>query len=501
MGQGTVTQVSFLGDDQMKIKFTALTSALVLGSASLLQADTSVEAKLEAMEAQLRAQQAEIQQLRSSSGDSWLNERRAEEVKTLVRDVLADADTRASLAEGGLTAGHRDHFFIASEDGSFLLNVSGQVQTRYIYNVRRDNMVNDFESAEQRRKTHGMDIRRAKIGFHGHIYDPRFTYGVRGNFAAGDFVDLEIEGETVENAFQETGGFRLEEAWFGIEFADGWQVKLGQFKAPFLREELVYSAHQLAVERSLTSDLFSAGYTQGVQLSYSADMFRVAAMMHQGSRAANTSWNRPASQAVDFAIAARAEVLVAGNWAQFNDFTTWSTDSTGIMLGAAINYENAASGALNQANDVLRWTVDASLEFPELMGLNVFAAIIGNHPQGRGGVINGDPQSSGATHVDQWGVVLQAGVFAIPDKMDVFIRWEYLDLMNQDLDGVDRIESRKSHTLTFGTNYYLRGHAAKASDDVVWFLDPVALSVPGSGALESVHSDQVALRAQFQFLF
>ena len=53
-------------------------------------------------------------------GDNWMTEERAEEVRSLVRDVLADADTRASLLQSGMTAGYDDGFMIGSTDGNFL---------------------------------------------------------------------------------------------------------------------------------------------------------------------------------------------------------------------------------------------------------------------------------------------------------------------------------------------------------------------------------------------
>ncbi|MEX2670615.1 MAG: porin [Phycisphaeraceae bacterium] len=490
----------------MKSKFTAWTGALVLGTFAGVGygADGSdIRAELDALKSQVQDQQSEIQRLRSASGESWLNERRSEEVRALVHEVIGDADTRASFQEGGLTAGHRDHFFIASDDGNFLLNVSGQVQTRYIYNKRRDSVATTIDpDGVERRSTSGFEVRRAKLGFHGHIFDPRLTYGIRGNFAPTRGFASDFGGVLTDEIFVgQRDGFRLEEAWFGYEFADGWQVKVGQFKAPFLREELVYSAHQLAVERSFTSEILSAGYAQGAQLSYTADMFRASVMLHDGSRSANTGWDRTAAGgAVDFAVAGRGEILLAGNWAQFADFTTWQDDELGLMIGAGANYENAAGGAEFQANDVLRWTVDASIEVPEAAGLNAFAAIVGNHPQGRDATI-----PAGATnfdHVDQWGVVAQAGIFAVPDKMDVFVRWEYLDLMDRDLAGFDDDAfTRKAHTLTAGTNYYMHGHAAKASLDLVWHLDPVPVNAPGTGVLASEEDDQFAVRAQFQFLF
>ena len=54
----------------------------------------------------------------------------------MVQDVLADADTRASLLQNGAMAGYNGGFFIGSTDGDFSLKINGQVQSRYVHNNR-----------------------------------------------------------------------------------------------------------------------------------------------------------------------------------------------------------------------------------------------------------------------------------------------------------------------------------------------------------------------------
>ncbi|TVQ55126.1 MAG: hypothetical protein EA377_04050, partial [Phycisphaerales bacterium] len=79
---------------------------------------------------QVSALQNEVKSLRNSSDDNWMTEQRANEVRALVHDVLADADTRASLMQSGMTAGHDGRFFLASSDGNFRMNISGRTQLR-----------------------------------------------------------------------------------------------------------------------------------------------------------------------------------------------------------------------------------------------------------------------------------------------------------------------------------------------------------------------------------
>ena len=79
--------------------------------------------------AELESRVAELKATRIP--DNWLTEQRADEIRALVHDVLADADTRASLLQSGMTAGWDKGFFLASSDGNFKLKVAGQIQFRW----------------------------------------------------------------------------------------------------------------------------------------------------------------------------------------------------------------------------------------------------------------------------------------------------------------------------------------------------------------------------------
>ena len=55
---------------------------------------------------------------------------------------------------------------------------------------------------------------------------------------------------------------------------NGMSIRVGQFNAPWMREVIVDSAYQLAAERSILSQLFGQGYSQGAQFTYAMDNMR-----------------------------------------------------------------------------------------------------------------------------------------------------------------------------------------------------------------------------------
>ena len=91
-----------------------------------------------------------------------MTEQRAAQIRELVYDVLADADTRASLLSNGLQAGWNDQlgFFLSDSNGRFLLRIMGLMQLRYVYSYRYnpDNGRGGFENT------------RTKLTFRGYVY-------------------------------------------------------------------------------------------------------------------------------------------------------------------------------------------------------------------------------------------------------------------------------------------------------------------------------------------
>ena len=160
----------------------ALGGCMLLGAASVVQADATQGSDVAS---ELSAMRSRIAQLEGQQNQSWLNERRAEEVKSLVREVLSDADTRASMADGGLTAGYNNGFFLASEDGRFLLQIAGQAQFRYTYGAREGTTIGDKNDGE-------FSIPRTKLYFDGHIGSPKIMYHIQlAANGGGDDIDLE----------------------------------------------------------------------------------------------------------------------------------------------------------------------------------------------------------------------------------------------------------------------------------------------------------------------
>jgi len=435
----------------------------------------------------LRAEVAELRdvvaELKAAGDDNWLTARRAQEIRGLVEDVLADADTRASLLQEGITAGWDQKFYLGSADGNWRLNIGGQLQVRWALNsASGQGAAMPFAIPDT---LYGVEVRRAKLKLDGHVVDPSWQY----------VLQLAVDHDTPGD-----GSFEVEDAIIGKAFDNGILVWAGQFKIEFNREELTSSTSQLAVARSVINEFFNLDRSQGVRVQYTGDRFRVAGVYTDG---ASNRWGGfdlsagpPAS-----AFTGRVDWLASGDWEQFKDFQGWKGGTFGAMIGAAIHYQESKYGGLNPTGpfstpriERLTWTIDAQLEGD---GWNLFAYVLGNHIS---------DNAVGSVSADQLAFVVQGG-YMLTDKWDVYLRYEWGDL--DDNTSPSAIATAATgltdiSIITVGTNYYVYKHAAKWTTDIGFGLDPVPTNL-GLGANwradVAPNDGQIVLRTQFQLLF
>jgi len=360
-------------------------------------------------------------------GEAWLTERRAEQIRDLVQD-----------------------------------------QTRYVYNEQDDANGNSTDS-----NRFGVEMRRTKVWVQGHVFDPTWTYKVKGNF-------------DVEN---DNGTYESQEIFVQKAF-DGLTIRVGQFKAPLLKEQMVSSMHQLAVDRSLINKRSDPDFPVGFQIAGEHDDWRWFVMVHNGITAAHGGWS---DFDTEYAFSARVEFKIGGAWQQFEQYASRPGSERGLMLGAAINYENEEYGAgpplpagVDNEIESLEYTVDAMYHGD---GWHVFAAFVAERQ---------DNGADGPEELDRtpWGVVAQGGVF-ITDEWELFARYEYGEGDDSSIEDLS--------VLTVGFNRYFPGNHVKWSTDIGYGFQPVdsfwAQSSVGWRADEAGESGQIVIRSQLQLTF
>jgi hypothetical protein len=413
------------------------------------------------LQAQLNAMSAKLARLEAERGDNWLNERRAEEVKSLIMEVLSDANLRASLAGDGMTAGHDGkHFFLQSADGAFALYLKGQIDFRYIWNSQ------DTSGPAVDEDEGGFQIRRLKLKASGHISSPKFKYEVS---LATDRDD---------------GSMSLDGYEISHQINDNLQIAAGLIKLPMLTEELNSSRKLLAVERTPTNEFFTLNQSEGVLLSYDDGPILINFMISDGANSEITDFDEDTSE---IALTGRIDYLVHGKRSQGKDFTGWSGEEQFLNIGGAYHLEYGDGRNIGGA-DYHAHTIDVRWENGPL---NLFAAYMG---------ATVDSDEATTADRDMTGFVVQGGVHVVPDKVEFFGQWFTID---GDISGEEEFDGWVA-----GVNYYINGHRTKFTADVI-FLNEMLPSSNPFGASASSSSlglitgtkDEMAVRTQLQLLF
>lgn len=164
-------------------------------------------------------------------------------------------------AEKNTAAGWRDKRpFIRSEDGNRQIEFIGYGQA-------------DFRAYQRGRvPANGFVMRRARLGIRGKLYQ---------------FYEFNMVGD-----FADTESALLRNLYLNINYLEGLQFRVGQFKEPFSQEELHSSSHLDFVERSMVNNLAterSPGAMIWGELLSGALLYQFGAFNGKGVLASNTS--------------------------------------------------------------------------------------------------------------------------------------------------------------------------------------------------------------------
>jgi len=272
------------------------------------------------LQARLDAAEAKIASLEETREPTWLESRRTEEVQALVKEVLADADSRAMLQ---------------GSNSPVTVNVHGFVQTRYSYN-----------SGGGVEANHGFEIPRARLILTGKVYD--FDYRVSGQWTDGHSFDLlDAWGSTDV---------------FGLDF------KFGQFKSPFMKSWDISAADTLAADRSLVTYTFGQGRSQGIQLGKEWGPVHIRGAYTDGFNSANGDGvpnGYALSGRVDWDVTDWWDVGAAISWNDLDvtDYWTYTFD-TGVSFGG-FGAEVAYVGRNQDAGNDWALQAQASYKFTD----------------------------------------------------------------------------------------------------------------------------------------
>lgn len=488
--------------------------------------------RIEKLEASNRALAGEVQTLRASEGQAWLTEERAAEIRSIVADVLADSESRNSLQSSGATAGWNDGFFLQSADGRFRLQVGGLVQMRYTMSYIPDGqsgvqttpgtgMAVVADNVEVRS---GFDLPATQLNFDGHIFGEQYQYRIKAAFSNAD--EAIIGDSPLTNQGSGGGTFRLLDAYMRIQLDNEFALRVGQFKLPYAREQMLDDEYTLGVARSNLVEHLGLGRSQGIELDWTSDNMRAMIAYSNGGNdnlygILKAVGSEPMNSVywadqIDWAFTGRMEWKLAGTWQQFNSMTSPPGDEFAMLTGIAGHAQSGdpemgTTESQNPPNEWYGFTADVTTMYG---GATFFGSLFYNSTDSGEAYVAGAnnfgvPQMFNIGGTNVWGFSLQGSYYVAP-KWEVFGRYEW---GNASIKGIDAITTPATAStldrgnamsiLTVGINWYIDGEDLKWSNDVGFGIDSVdGVWWNGSnGWRASSQSGEVVFRSQLQFKF
>jgi hypothetical protein len=495
----------------------------------------AMQRQLDQLARENREQAEQIRLLRQENGEAWLTEQRAEQVRGIVRDVLADSSERASFRTDGAIAGFDRNFFISSADGNFRLNFEGQIQARFSYSNVPTSSLSDTpmrppapaivpSSDDQLINEYGWEIRRMQLNFFGNVIDPSVTYRVQLQYQR----DYAVGGPPLRFA-----DVYAQKAWGG-----GWYTRVGQWKNFFNYEEITSSRTQQFAERTLVNEYFNTKFVQGLLFGWESRKVRVYASYNDGGANRDVGILQANGNLTEWAFTGRAEWAIAGEWGQFRDMQGWRGTPFAVMVGAAVNWQRAggnppfdrqtpgngtirpavtcadsATGVVTTTRAVademtlLTWTTDVNVRAD---GWSAWAAFLGNWVYQGGAVA----QQQGVEGALSLGAVVQGGCF-LTDSLEIIARYEGLWVTSEFNEGgayqASAFNAQTLNILTVGSNWYFDKNRLKVTLDAGYAFNPLLFSngLFGEGtsganwrpSQTGQGSGEFVLRAQLQLLF
>ena len=392
------------------------------------------------------------------------------------------------------------------------MRISVLAQARYMFSERESGFI-----APSDEKTYGFSLPRTRIALDGSIVSSQFNYRISFDF--GD-AELSLGRGTGPPIAGGSGNARLLDAYAQYNFTgkrDGYYIKFGQFQNVLLTEESIGSEYQLAIDRSLASELFGPGYTQGIAVGHVGESFAWEASLSDGGRylgsreTDNTSFD--SVDEADVAIGFRFDWKLEGSWDQFQDFTSFQGSNAGTKIGGGFLYQFHGQtnpgqqipgflGGPVESTQTISWSLDYQHEGD---GWNFFAGYYGQYV---------DWELATATlAVMQNAIVVQGGWF-LTDRIEMYARFETFWIDKAFRNGFGTPDGFIHRIGTLGVTKYIlpESHAAKISADVSYSFDSLfALTVgagdslglpdPSTTGFLGLTEHEIVLRLQLQLMF
>lgn len=388
------------------------------------------------------------------------------------KGVITEADYKEVSKSKPINYKLGSGFTFTSPDEKFSLSLGSRLQARYSF-FDKDDINGAAQDVSEWR------VRRAKFWLSGHAYTKDLTYKVQVNFVDSGSNKM------------------LEDAFLNYKFVKEAQIRVGQDKVPFARQELTSSGAQQFVDRSSATDAFKPGRDIGA-LAHGS--------LFGGILDYNLGWYGGAGQSTvrttnNNAIAARISVnplgemkyseadlehsgkpLVSIGANYFGDSLMATRNGTSTTLETNNLGFAGSNGWLGKSRNWFTATEKLSIN---TVGMDAAFKWMGLSAQGEYFIGQAEGDITKKLLRGQ-GFYAQMGYFIIPKHLEVAARYSYVD-PNRDVS--DDLNTQVQGAVS----YYFNKHNLKLQADVTNIHQQVALPKKST--------DEMQYRLQAQIIF
>lgn len=209
---------------------------------------------------------------------------------------------------------------VASENGRFKL--ATRLRAQFLYTLQHDGVENDIE--------HGLQIRRARLQFGGHVFNEHNRFKAELAFSPRD------EG------FDGTPHHTPLLDWYAeLDYLRDLTLRIGQYKVPYSRQRVISSGNLQLVDRSMANGEFNLDRDIGLDLR-SKDLFGLGRLRYYAGVYLGEGRDQYDLSSFDLMYLGRVEVLPFGSFKDYSEADFERSRRPRLSLGAAYGFVDDA---------------------------------------------------------------------------------------------------------------------------------------------------------------
>lgn len=298
-------------------------------------------------------------------------------------------------------------------------------------------------------------IRRSRLKFGGHVYDPSLTYKLElglSNMDQGDISDATNNAPRL-----------ILDAYIKWEFTKNWFLKVGQMKLPGNRERVISSQDLQLVDRSHVNAQFNIDRDKGLEISH---ITKIGDGIVRGIASISMGEGRNVTQnnSGGYDYTGRIEFLPFGEFEDDGDYTGVDLireTKPKLSLGITWDYNVGASRIKGQLGDFTGTNTDLETYFADLIFKYQGWTILSEYAHksvANGPIFGTDTEGNRNFYYTGSGITFQTG-YLFRNNYEITGRYTQV-LPSTRLIGEDNFQ------YTLGVSKYISGHKLKVQTDL-----------------------------------